>query len=513
MKFLSGHRLCILMLALANSSIHLLFYNTLGFHRDELLYFSLGQHLSAGYASVPPFTGLVAWIVINTMGYSLLAVRLLPALFSGLYLLVGAGIAREMKGGTYAQVLTAAGIMVTPLNLRAFYMFQPVYFDLFIWSLFLYVILRWINSRNDKYLLLMGITAGVALMNKYLMALLILSVMVAFLFSQYRIIFRNRKFYLAVVLALVILSPNIIWQFMHNWPALIHMKALQESQLVHVDRITFITDQAFLGCMAIILIIPGIFFGLTQKLLAPYRPVILGTILVVIILALLRGKSYYTAGLLPVWIAAGSVIIEKAIQPKFWRVTLIFLLFAFTVPLVPMGIPVFRQENLKAYFARIRQATQFDMMLRWESGKVHQLPQDYADMLGWDEIASLTDQAYRQVLDKIPVMIFADNYGEAGAIMVLGKKYGLPEPACLSESFYYWFPRYPKQEITHLIYINEGETDEDLQKLFAEIRLVGSVQNPLAREYGTSVWLYSQPRKSFNAFLKEQIPNVRTPFE
>jgi hypothetical protein len=50
------------LIALVNILLHLAFYNTLGFHRDELLYFSLGQHPSAGYASVPPFTGFIAWL-------------------------------------------------------------------------------------------------------------------------------------------------------------------------------------------------------------------------------------------------------------------------------------------------------------------------------------------------------------------------------------------------------------------------------------------------------------------
>lgn len=509
----SDHRFWVGSLAMVNVIIHLAFFDTLGFHRDELLYFSLGQHLSAGYASVPPFTGFIAWIVINTMGYSLFAVRLIPALLSGIYLLLGAGIARELKGGKYAQVLTAAGIMVTPLNLRGFYLFQPVCFDVFFWSLFLYFLLRWINSRENRYLIFTGITAGVALMNKYLIILLIVSVVITFLFSSYRSVFRNRSFYLALFLSLLIFLPNIIWQVIHDFPVLVHMQALNNNQLVHVDRVAFFTDQLFMGTIASILILPGVVFGITGKDRKPYLPLMIASLMVIFLLAILRGKSYYTAGLIPFWVASGAVFWDRIIHKKAVKVILVVFIVLLTIPIFPMGIPVFRPEKLKEYFAGAQKTTGIDMMLRWESGKIHPLPQDYADMLGWDEIAALTFEAYLQVPDQNSLMIFAENYGEAGAIMVLGKQFGLPEPACLSESFYYWFPRNPNREITSMIYINEDDMGDDVKEVFADIRVIGQVTNPLAREYGARVSLCTHPRRSFNQFLQERIPMVKTPFE
>src|SRR5512137_1355387 len=110
----------ILLIAILNILFHLAFYNTLGFHRDELLYFSLGQHLSAGYASVPPFTGFMSWLMIHTLGYTLFAARIIPIMLSVAIILLGAAITRELKGKTYAQVLVALAITVAPFNLRGF---------------------------------------------------------------------------------------------------------------------------------------------------------------------------------------------------------------------------------------------------------------------------------------------------------------------------------------------------------------------------------------------------------
>lgn len=502
----------IILIAILNVIFHLLFYNTLGFHRDELLYFSLGQHLSAGYASVPPFTGFIAWLMIHISGYSLLSARIVPMLLSGVLIFLGAALTRELQGKHYAQVLVAIALFVTPFNLRTFILFQPVCFEVIFWSLIFWLALKWINTRSDKYLLLLGLAAGLGMLNKYLIAIEIFSLLAAFLFSSYRSIFTKKAFYLAILIAFVVFLPNIIWQIKYHLPVLTHMKALNDSQLVHVERIAFFTDQFFTGSMAIVLFIPGIIVMYFGKKMKPYQPLVVASLLVLLILALLKGKSYYTIGLFPLWIAAGGVYWETILKRKLTRILLPLLLLLFTIPIVPIGIPVYKADKLAEYFARIKDRYGIDMFLRWETGKIHSLPQDYADMLGWDELAAITAKAYAQVQDKQATMIYAENYGEAGAIMVIGKKYNLPEPVCFSESFFYWFPRNPKHEITNFIYIN-SELGEDLNKLFSDCLLIGKVENPLAREYGTGVWLCTKPRSSFNEFYRQRIPEVTSPFQ
>lgn len=499
------------LIAVINVVIHMLFYNTLGFHRDELLYFSLGQHLAAGYASVPPFVGFIAWIIIHTLGYSLFAARLVPFLLSGIMILLLREITRELKGGNYAQILVAIAFTVTPFNLRCFSMFQPVCFDMFFWTMTFYLALRWINTREDKYLLWLGPVVGIGLMNKYTIALELFCLFVVFLFTSYRDLFRKRAFYVAIIIGLVFFLPNLIWQIMNDLPFVTHMKALNESQLVHVSRVSFFTDQFFIGSMGMFLIIPGIVFLIRNNTMRPYRPMVFAGFLVVIILAVLRGKSYYTIGLFPFWIAAGGVYWETVLKRKITKILFPCVLVLLTLPIIPVGLPVFNQDRLVNYFAWMKDNVGLGMVVRWEDAKYHPLPQDYADMLGWDEIAVITDKAYSQVADKQSVMIYGENYGQAGAVMVLGKKYGLPDPACFSESFLYWIPRNPTHEITSFIYIND-KLGDDVNRMFSECREIGKVTNPLAREYGTRVWLCTKPRKSFNDMWKMRVAQVNNPF-
>jgi hypothetical protein len=112
---------------------------------------------------------------------------------------------------------------------------------------------------------------------------------------------------------------------------------------------------------------------------------------------------------------------------------------------------------------------------KFEDGSIHSLPQDYADMLGWEELTSIA---------KIT---------DTGAITVIGEKNGLPEAVCFDESFRYWIPRKFDPDITSFIYIN-GKLGEDIQRLFNKITLIGKISNPDAREYGTAVYLCEYPK-------------------
>jgi hypothetical protein len=148
-----------------------------------------------------------------------------------------------------------------------------------------------------------------------------------------------------------------------------------------------------------------------------------------------------------------------------------------------------------------------DVGRRFEDGSIHSLPQDYADMLGWEELTSVAAKAYGMIESKSSAFIYCENYGEAGAITVIGKKYGLPEAVSFNESFQYWIPKQFDPDITSLVYIN-NEMGEDVKLFFKKITLVGSISNPDAREFGTSVFLCQEPVASFNDFWKERLSQL-----
>lgn len=221
----------------------------------------------------------------------------------------------------------------------------------------------------------------------------------------------------------------------------------------------------------------------------------------------LHGKSYYTQGIFPFLIAAGAVSWENLLRKTWLRIMLPLAIIILTIPMIPIGIPVYKTEKLVGYFTGLGTDYGMDFVCRFEDNSIHSLPQDYADMLGWEELTGIADKAWRMVPDKKSAFIYCENYGQAGAITVIGKKYGLPEAVCFSESFRYWIPKKFDPDIKSSVYIND-EMGEDVRLLFRKITKIGSISNRDAREFGTTVWLCEDPAGSFNEFWTKRIKDL-----
>ena len=495
-------------LALFNIILHLTVSYNLEFHRDELLYFSLGLHPGFGYSTVPPLIGWIAWMMQNIFGYSLFAVRFFPALLSGLMIFLISAITKELGGLNYSRILAGIGVIISGFALRTFILYQPVHIDLMLWTLSFYLVIKYINTQSDRYLILFGIVAGVALLNKYLIGLLFFSFLITIPFTQYRNIFRNKKFWIGILAGTIIFLPNLIWQLINGFPVINHFSELVRTQLVNVDRSAFLIEQVINPMAAVVLTVAGIIFLFIDRSVKKFRFLGVITIFIIIFLMFLQGKSYYTQGLFPLLIAAGSVLWERVLKKYWLRILFPAVLIILTIPVLPVGIPVYKTEKLVRYFKNLETRYKMTFVRRFEDGSIHSLPQDYADMLGWEELTAITNKAWQMVEDKQAGLIYCENYGQAGAVTIIGKKYDLPEAVSFHESFIFWFPHQFNPDIKSFIYIND-ELGEDVNALFRKITNVGSITNPDAREYGTTVYLCEDPVMSFNRFWAERTDKLR----
>lgn len=500
--------LSIIFLAIFNILIHLLVVNNLEYHRDELLYFSLGQHPDFGFATVPPMIGWIAWLMQNVFGYSLFAVRLFPSLLSGVLVLLVSAIARELGGSSYSRILASIGFIISVFALRTYSLYMPVHIDVFFWTLVIYLVLRYINTSSDKTLIWLGVAMGFSLLNKYLIGVLFISLICVVPFTSNRKIFKNRNFWFGISAGIIIFLPNLIWQFVNGFPVFSHLSELGRTQLVHVDRLAFLTDQLINPSWASVLTIAGLIFLFRNSAAVKFRFVGIVSILVIVLLCIMRGKGYYTIGLFPFLISAGAVSYERWLKRIWMRIALPVLLVLLTIPMLPFGLPVYKSEGMVTYFKILDLKYGIKLGRKFEDGTIHSLPQDYADMIGWEELTAIAAKAYNRIEDKKASFIYGENYGYAGAITIIGKKYGLPEAVCFSESFRYWIPPEFNPDIKSFIYIN-GELGEDVQRLFNQITLVGSISNPDSREYGTKVYLCEDPKSSFNEFWKRRLKDLR----
>lgn len=500
-----------LVFALCKILLHLATTGTLGFHRDEYLYLALGAHPDWGYWSNPPFIGWVSWVSQHLLGDSLPATRFLPALCGGGLVLLTGIMTRDLGGGRFAQLVCGLSMLFSVAWLRTGSMLQPVPFDVFFWTLLAFGLLRWCKSGDARWWWWIGAVAGLGFLNKYTVAFWAAALLPALLFTERRRILATRSPWLAVGLALLIAAPNLWWQWQHHFPVVHHMEELARHQLSNVQPLHFLIDQLlFHGPGGTLVWGAGLVFLLRAPAMRPYR--LLGWLYVctVAIFLAASGKSYYTLGVYPVLFAAGAVWWEQALRRTVPRVALAAAIVVLGLPLFPTGIPVWQAERLERYFQRLTgmgiEAT------RWEDGKLHPLPQDYADMLGWAEIQMLAEKAVREA-GTTTYIIYGENYGQAGAVDHYLRRSGLsqmPVVTSFADSYRLWAPDTIPDETNTLVYINDEDPGEDVQALFADILLIGRVQHPLARECGTGVWLCRAPRHDVAQFWAERVREVKS---
>lgn len=146
-------------------------------------------------------------------------------------------------------------------------------------------------------------------------------------------------------------------------------------------------------------------------------------------------------------------------------------------------------------------------LLKWEDGKDHLLPQDFADMQGWQELTQKVTSAYQLIPDaeKNQTLILCDNYGQAGAINYYSRK-TLPAAVSYNADYIFWFPDLPV--IKHLIVVKEAgdaPLQESEKSFVGSVTEVGSITNPYAREFGTSVHLLSNVQPEVKQYLYSRL--------
>ena len=126
--------------------IHALPQPGFGFHRDELLYFAMGDHLEFLRMQFPPLIAVAARVMKGIFGDSVVGARLLPALAHGALIILTAAMARAMGGAARSQLLAALGVLVALVFVRAGTLFQPVVFEMLWWSIALLALLELLSA-------------------------------------------------------------------------------------------------------------------------------------------------------------------------------------------------------------------------------------------------------------------------------------------------------------------------------------------------------------------------------
>jgi Dolichyl-phosphate-mannose-protein mannosyltransferase len=517
--FVSGLAL-IQAIALATFLFHLYFNNRYGYFRDEFDYMSCGDHLAWGYVDQPPLIPFLIHISRALLGDSLRAIRFIPALASSLLIVQTAAIARQLGGRRYALLLSAICALIAPQYLSNGSLLGTNCLEPNLWMGCAYFAILAIKrggpENAPRYWLWFGIVAGIGLQNKYSIAVFGFGMVVGLLLTEQRRVFLNKWIWLGGLAAFLIFLPNLLWNIKYDWPFLQLMRAIRASgRDVVLGPLPYFFQQTLLiNPLTTPIWLAGLFALLFSARLKPYR--VLGWCYLVCytVFFALHGKNYYLGPVYPMLLAAGAVVIESAIegpvaaQPRrgWLKPVIAIVLLAGGAYLAPVVIPVFSPDNFIAYMKYLP----IKPPRTEHSHAAAVLPQHYSDQFGWEEIVAETAVAWNRLSPEErkhgDCGIFAQDYGQAGAIDFLGRKYGLPKSLSGHQTFFLWGPR--NYSGNCMIVLDDRRSR--LEELWQHVDYVGqSADNPYALEKQIDVYLCKGSKFGTLADLWPQIKKWR----
>lgn len=437
----------ILAFAAAEVLLHL-FTNAFvhyGYFRDELYYIACSRHLAAGYVDQPPLASFILFISIKLFGDSIFAIRLLPALASGVTIYLAGLITRKLKGGPFAVALACLSLAIAPEFLGTNGIYSMNGFDWVFWSLGAYIVALIMESeqpgaRTRRLWLLLGVVLGFGLLNKIDILWFGFSLLVGLLLTPQRNFLKTIWPYIAGIIALVIFSPYVIWNMTHNFATLEFIHNASTIKYASQNPLTFTSDTILsMNPLALPVWLAGIYFFFFSKDGKKYR--LLGYIFLVSFLVLVlnwHSKAEYIAPAFPILFAAGGVMFERIASRRYFgwtRFAMPALVAVFGLILLPLALPVLPVQTFVKYSSALG--------ITPSSGEAHKLtslPQYYADMFGWRNMAATVSRVYVSLPpdEREKTVVFAQNYGEAGAIDFFRSEFPLPTVICGHNNYWYW---------------------------------------------------------------------------
>ncbi|MGB6726555.1 MAG: glycosyltransferase family 39 protein [Terracidiphilus sp.] len=449
---------------LAFMVIHIAFSGRYGFHRDELLSYSNSMHLDWCYVVYAPLTAWLARAELVVFGTSLVGYRFLPAVAIGLVCVLAGLIARAMGGGRRSMLVAAVAAGIAGPTCFAGTFFSYMSFDLLWWVLVAWATARLLKSEDPRWWLMIGAGIGLGLLTKYTIVGFAAGLLVGLLLTPDRRYFRSGWFWCGVAIALVMALPVILWQFQHHFVALAWMKSIHTRDMGWGRTDHFIPNQFWNVTSPVTAPIwcAGLWFLFATNAGKPFR--VIGWMFVVpfVLFVIAKGRDYYLAPAYPMLLAAGAVWGENWVgaksphaQRRIARAVWISLTvgalsaFALTIPIAPVQSSWWRVADAANGCFRME--------------------------IGWPEMVA----TIAQVRDSLPaeergVRVLAADEGEAGAVNLYGRAYGLKE--AISGMNSNWLRGYgnpPPQTV-----IAVGFKKSTLDKIFASCEVAARLSNP-----------------------------------
>jgi len=450
----------VLVIAVLFGVAHMLTNGQYGFHRDELQFLSDAQHLDWGFVPYPPLTAALEHLGLKMFGLSLVGLRLFSVLAQVMVILASGLMVRDLGGGRLAQTFTAIAVALSPAPMADATEFQYSSFDMLWWVLIAWSVIRLLRDDEPRWWLAIGIFAGLGLQTKYSIAFELAGVLVGVLLTDARRYVTSGWFWAGGAIALVLFAPNLAWLIRHDFISYHFLQGIHARDVNEGRADGFLRDQFLINAnlFAAPVWLAGLFGYFSNR---RYRMLAWMYAVPLLLFLFAQGRFYYTQGTYPMLLAMGSVIGERWLRTMrpAWRVGTATLLFtgvsAIGIYAALCIVPLASSGPLR------------DFALRRNN--------DLREEIGWNELVAQV-AAIRDALpaeQQAHLGIVVGNYGEYGAIALLGQKYHLPTPITAVNSG--WLRGYPQTPPSTMIVL--GSSHKRADELFIDCRLAGHSAN------------------------------------
>jgi Dolichyl-phosphate-mannose-protein mannosyltransferase len=387
-----------------------------GYDRDELYFIVAGSHPAFGYPDQPPLVPLLS-AGMNAIWHSLFLLRLPSALVAGATTVLSALISRELGGGRRAQVIAAGATASSGFALAVGHFVTTTTPDLLSTTALLWLVIRAITHRSGPPLLVAGIVVGIGFEAKPQVGIVATIVTAALLAVGPRWPFRSWWSLGGIAAAIVLATPYLVWQQLHGWPQVTVAGNIGGSS--EGGRIGFIPFQ-------LVMVSPVLVPVWAAALVAPFRrtsfhalrflPVSYGVLGAAYLLG--NGKAYYLASLYPCLLGVGAVVVAGwRMRAREWAI----LIGVSAAVSAFIALPLLPQRSLQGSVPMA-------------------INPDLGEEVGWPRFIDTVADAWRALpsATRSHTAIFTENYGEAGAVQVLGRAAGLPRPYSGHNGFSEW---------------------------------------------------------------------------
>ncbi|MBN1995958.1 glycosyltransferase family 39 protein [candidate division KSB1 bacterium] len=451
----------IFIMAVAKLAIHL--YTNLfagyGIFRDEFYYIACSNHPAFGYVDQPPLSIFLLALNRLVFGDSLFALRLLPALVAACTVGITGLITKRLHGGPWAVFLACLALVVAPVHLAMCSIYSMNCFDWLFWSLAAYIFVCLLQKNKPIHWILLGVVLGLGLLNKVGVLWLGFGLAASIILSPLRKNLRTPWPWLAAGIAFILFAPFIIWNLTHDLAHLEFMHNATQYKYNGLTPVEFLSAQILLIMpMGLLLALVGLGYFFIHKSGRKYMSLAVIFVSTLIILVVnWHSKSEYLGPAYPALFTGGAVLLEIWFKKR----SLVWLKYVFPAVLLvigvlvaPFAIAVLPVEDFISYSQKIGIAPE-----NTESHDLSQLPQFYADMHGWENMAATVSRVYTSLPDSVKstTAVYAHNYGEAGAMDYFRCLYPLPPVLSPHNNYWLWWDN--DLELTTLIIIGGNVPD------------------------------------------------------